>query len=132
MQTVIKYQDTALPLAATDVTLFNSSVAFPPGGSFHLLNQQWFQWSILFTSAGAGVVEGSFSEDKGVTWTQFYTSDSIASTVPSEDEVYVGMYKDVLFELNMDANTTVFSARLALNDCKPTSKVTAADLLVDG
>ncbi len=135
MQTVIKYQDTALPTAAANVTLFNSATAFPPGGSFHLLNQQWFQYSLFMDSAGdtaTGTVIGSYSDDKGVTWNVFYTSAPHAEDAEVSDEVYVGMFKDVRFQLDVATeNLTVFRANLSLNDCKPTSKVTANDVLVD-
>lgn len=136
MQTTIKYQDTALPIVGTPVTLFNSVTAFPPGGSFHLLNQQWFQYNIKqTTTAGSGtaVVTGEFSEDKGATWIVYYTSGSITDTGGREDEVYVGGYKDVRFRALYSTNaTTVFNAILSLNDCKPTSKVTVNAVLVDG
>lgn len=130
MQTVIKYQDTALPLADTAVTLFNSVTAFAPGGSFHLLNQQWFQYQLFFDTAGAntGTVTGAYSNDNGVNWRTFYTRGTLAEVTVHSDEVYVGMFKDIRFQFTMaTANTTIFEANLALNDCKPTSKVTAGD-----
>jgi hypothetical protein len=145
MQTVIEYQDTPLPIVgvvatlANAVTLFNSAVAFaspstPSGGSFHLLNQQWFQYNIFFDSAadtGVGNVVGQFSDDKGATWTTYYTSLNIANVTPESDEIYVGMFKDVRFMyVQTVSETTVFSANLALNDCKPTSKITLDDRLV--
>ena len=141
MHTDIKYQDTALPAAApTTVTLFNSVVAFPPGGSFHLLNQQWFQWSINAASAAGtatGVVTGAFSVDKGVTWVDFYTEATAAGndplTINEEDEVYVGLYKDIRFQYtNSTQALTTFDVQMRLNDQKATSKVTASDVLVDG
>jgi hypothetical protein len=133
MQTVIKYQDTALPTAAADVTLFNSVTAFPPGGSFHLLNQQWFQYSLFMDSAGDGATAdllGQYSNDKGVTWNTFYTSAGMVEDAEVSDEVYVGMFKDVRFTLNVGGeNLTVFRINMALNDCKPTSKTSNADEL---
>lgn len=135
MQTVIKYQDTALPTAAANVTLFNSVTAFAPGGSFHLLNQQWFQYSLFMDSAGdtaTATVIGSYSDDKGVTWNTFYTMPAIAEDTEFSDEVYVGMFKDVRFQLDVaNENLTTFRVNMALNDCKPASKVTEGDLLVD-
>lgn len=136
-QTVINYAGTALPVQNVAVTLFNSVTAFPPGGSFHLLNQQWFQYSLFFdgaTGSITGTVVGSYSDDKGTTWRQFYTSGTLNDDLANEDEVYVGMYKDVRFQFTVTNGTedsTVFSANLALNECKPTSKVTAAHVLHD-
>jgi len=135
MQTVIKYMDTALPLVNTPVTLFNSALSFPPGGSFHLLDQQWFQYSLLFDGAAGsitGTILGQYSDNKGSTWTTFYTSGTLDDDVVYDDEVYVGMYKDVRFIFTVTAATevaTVFSINMALHDCKPTSKVSNADTL---
>ena len=133
MQTTIKYQDTALPTTATPVTLFNSVTAFPPGGSFHLLNQQWFQYRITYTStAGTGVatVTGQFSDNNGTTWTNFYTGPAGTDSAGTRDEVYVGAYKDVRFLLTMTTNNTLtFSANLALNDDKASSKVVPTAVL---
>jgi hypothetical protein len=133
MQTVIKYQDTALPTAATDVTLFNSATAFAPGGSFHLLNQQWFQYSLFMDSALDGATAtllGRYSDDKGANWNTFYSRAAIAEDGEVSDEVYVGMFKDIQFTLNVGGeDLTVFRINMALNDQKPTSKVTAGDVL---
>lgn len=133
MQTVIKYTDTALPTAATDVTLFNSVTAFPPGGSFHLLNQQWFQWSLFMDSAADGataVLTGEYSDNKGTNWNTFYTSGTLVEDAEESDEVYVGMFKDVRFTLNVGGeDLTVFRIQMALNDQKPTSKTSNADVL---
>lgn len=135
MQTVIKYQDTALPTTAAAVTLFNSVTAFPPGGAFHLLNQQWFQWALVFDSAAGtvtGTVTGQWSDDKGVTWNEYYASAVLNDDVSNEDEVYVGIFKDVRFLFTAAVqNTSVFVAALALNDQKATSKFTATDVLVN-
>jgi hypothetical protein len=139
--THIKYQDTALPASGATVTLFNSVTAFPPGGSFHLLNQQWFQWSINAasdTGAATGTVNGQFSVDKGVTWVTFYTEGTTSgndpATINEEDEVYVGLFKDIRFQYVAAGGETLttFDVQITLNDCKPTSKVTVNDVLVDG
>lgn len=132
-QTVIKYQDTALPTAATDVTLFNSVPAFPPGGSFHLLNQQWFQYSLFMDSAADGataVLTGSYSDDKGTNWNTFYTSGTLTEDAEVGDEVYVGMFKDVRFQLNVGGeDLTVFRINMALHCAKPSSKVSNSQTL---
>ncbi len=135
MLTIIKYQDTALPTTAAAVTLFNSVTAFAPGGSFHLLNQQWFQWALVFDSAAGtvtGTVTGQWSDDKGVTWNEYYASGTLNDDVSNEDEVYVGMFKDVRFLFTAAVqNTNLFTAALALNDQKPVSKFAAANVLVN-
>jgi hypothetical protein len=87
---------------------------------------QWFQWAVRTTTTGGtgtGVITGSFSDDKGTTWIPFYTSPaSIVDTTVFKDEVYVGMYKDVRFQLLMSTNPTLtFSANLALNPHKASS-----------
>jgi hypothetical protein len=129
MQTVINYAGTPLPVGAVAETLFDSRVAFPPGGSFHLLNQQWFQWSIANTG-GTSTVIGSFVDDAG-TERVFYTGSAAPSGDVNADEVYVGMYKDVVFRVTVSVTSTIFAANLALNDQKPTSKVTILDVLID-
>lgn len=127
------------PTITGTVTLFNSVTAFPPGGSFHLLGQQWFQYTLAIGSAagaGTGTVTGSFSDDEGTTWTTFYTATSAdgaaATPAVNEDEVYVGMFKDVRFQYtNAVEVPTVFRVALSLHCSKPTSKVTANDVLVN-
>lgn len=134
-QTIVKYQDTALPTAAADVTLFNSVTAFAPGGSFHLLGLQWFQWALVFDSAAGtitGLVTGQWSDDKGVTWNEFYASATLNDDVSNEDEVYLGMFKDVRFLFRASVqDATVFRSALALNPHKATSTRTATDVLVN-
>jgi hypothetical protein len=131
--TILSYADTALPTAAVDVTLFNSALSFPPGGCFHLLSQQWFQYALFMDSAGgtaSAVVSGQYSDDRGATWNTFYTSGTIAEDVEESDEVYVGMFKDVRFTLNVGGeDLTVFRCNMALHCAKPTSKVSNADTL---
>jgi hypothetical protein len=133
--TIIKYTDTALPTTSAAVTLFNSVTAFPPGGSFHLLGQQWFQWALVFDSAGGtitGTVTGQWSSDAGVTWNEFYASGTLNDDVSNEDEVYIGMFKDVRFLFTAATqDATVFRTALALHCSKPTSKITANDVLVN-
>jgi len=141
--TIITYDEGVPDGATATVTLFNSATAFPPGGCFHLLGQQWFQYSLRTASNGGaatGTVTGSFSLDKGTTWRPFYTSsttdadddDAAATGDVFADEVYVGMYKDVRFQYtNAVEQLTVFEANLALNCHKATSKVTRGHVLHD-
>jgi hypothetical protein len=141
-QTIITYAG-GIPTVTGTVTLFNSVTAFPPGGSFHLLGQQWFQYSLRVASdggTGTGTIVGSYSNDKGTTWVPFYTrsttdaDDDDASVVADtvHDEVYVGQFQDVRFQFtNAVEVPTVFQANLSLNCHKATSKVPDAALLVD-
>jgi hypothetical protein len=124
-----------LPTITGTVTLFNSVTAFPPGGSFHLLGQQWFQYSLRTASAAGtatGTVTGSYSTDKGVTWIPFYskaTADAVAASTATvadvfTDDVYVGAYKDIRFQYtNAVEVLTVFDPLLSLHSKKPVSKV---------
>lgn len=135
-QTIINYADTALPVQNTPVTLFNSATAFPPGGCFHLLGQQWFQYTLLFdgaTGSITGTVTGDYSTDGGTTWVTFYTSDTFNDDVVNTDEVYVGLYKDVRFRFTVTDSTedaTSFEANLALQCAKSSSKTATTDVLV--
>lgn len=141
-QVVLSYS-AGLPTISGTVTLFNSVTAFPPGGSFHLAGLQWFQYAIRTASAASGatgIITGSYSTDKGVTWLPFYsraTVDAVAVGSPAvgdvvEDEVYVGMFKDIRFQYtNASEVLTVFDTNLSLTDQKATSKVTDGALLVD-
>lgn len=134
-QTIIKYSDTALPTTSAAVTLFNSVTAFPTGGSFHLLGQQWFQWAIVFDGSGGtitGTVTGQWSADKGTTWNEFYASGTLNDDVSNEDEVYIGQFADVRFLFTAAVeDATVFRTALSLHCSKPTSKITANDILVN-
>jgi hypothetical protein len=142
-QTIIEYTG-GIPTTTGTVTLFNSVVAFPPGGSLHLLMQQWFQFTLRIASvagAGTGTVTGSYSVDKGVTWVPYYTfattdavaaSGAVAADV-QEDEVYIGMFKDVRFQFtNAVEAPTVFQVQMALQCDKATSKVVATGSTIGG
>lgn len=127
-----------IPGVTGTVTLFNSVTAFPPGGSLHLLGQQWFQFSLRTASAGGtatGTVTGSYSTDKGVSWLPFYskaTADAVAASAATvadvfTDEVYIGPFKDVRFQYtNAVEQLTVFDPLLSLHARKPKSKVADA------
>ena len=67
-----------------------------------------------------------------MTWNEFYASGTLNDDVSNEDEVYVGMFKDVRFLFTAAVeNATVFRTALALHCSKPTSKITATDVLVN-
>jgi hypothetical protein len=128
-QTIVAYTG-GTPTVTGTVTLFDSTVAFTPGGNFHLLGLQWFQFALGIGSAGGagtGTVTGAYSVDKGTTWRTFYTSTTADGTtaVPtvSDDEVYVGFFKDIRFQYtNAVEVPTVFEAQLSLSPHKPSSK----------
>ena len=146
MQTIIPYQG-GLPTVTGTVTLFNSITVFPPGGSFHLLNQQWFQYSLRVASdggTGTGTIIGSYSNAGRNTaeadWIPFYSrgttdADDDAAIVVADtihDEIYVGRFSDIRFiYTNAVEAPTVFQANVALNDCKSTSKIVLQSVLVD-
>lgn len=141
-QTIITYAG-GIPTVTGTVTLFNSVTAFPPGGSFHLLDQQWLQYRLRTASDGGtatGTVVGSYSTDKGTTWMPFYTKatadadddDTAAVGDVVSDEVYVGGFKDIRFQYtNAVEVLTVFDAQVSLNCEKESSKTPDAALLVD-
>ncbi len=140
--TILEYAG-GTPTITGTVTLFNSVTAFPPGGSLHLLRQDWYQYAIRTASGGGtgtGTVTGSYSNDKGTTWVPFYTKStadadtdnaSAAADVVA-DEVYIGIFKDVRFQFtNATEAPTVFQVNHALSRDKSTSKVPDGALLVD-
>lgn len=140
--TILDYAG-GLPTVTGTVTLFNSVTAFPPGGSLHLLRQDWYQYTLRVASpggAGTGTVTGSYSLDKGTTWVPFYTKstadadtdNAAAAADVVADEVYVGMFKDVRFQFtNAVEVPTVFQVNHALARDKAASKVVDGALLVD-
>src|SRR5690349_7097175 len=138
-QTIITYAG-GTPTITGTVTLFNSVTAFPPGGSFHLLGQKYFQWSLNIASAAGtatGTVTGAFSNDKGATWIDFYTEATTAGTAPAsvneEDEVYIGLYRDIRFQYtNAVQAPSTFDVNLALTCEKAASKTPANAVLIDG
>lgn len=141
-QTIINYTG-GLPTISGTVTLFNSVTAFPPGGSLHLMGQQWLQYSLRtgsVASGATGTLTGSYSTDKGTTWIPFYSKStldaaSVGSPVVADvytDEIYIGIYKDVRLQYtNASEVLTVFDAQVSLNSHKATSKVNDGALLVD-
>jgi hypothetical protein len=141
-QVIINYA-AGLPTVTGTVTMFNSVTAFPPGGSLHLMGQQWFQYVLRTASTGGtgtGTITGSYSTDKGVTWLPFYSKATADATAASAaaigdvymDEIYVGSFKDIRFQYtNAVEVLTVFDCQMSLNPQKATSKVSDGALLVD-
>jgi hypothetical protein len=140
--TILEYAG-GLPTVTGTVTLFNSATAFPPGGCFHHLKQDWYQYALRTASpggTGTGTITGSYSVDKGTTWVPFYTKsttdadtdNAAAAADVIADEVYVGIFKDVRFQYtNATEVPTVFQVNHSLSRDKSTSKVTDGALLVD-
>jgi hypothetical protein len=140
--TILEYAG-GLPTITGTVTLFNSATTFPPGGSLHLLRQDWYQYAVRVASdagGATGTVTGSYSVDKGTTWVPFYTksivdADDDNAAVAADviaDEVFVGMFKDVRFQYTNAAEApTVFQVNQALARDKAASKVVDGALLVD-
>ncbi len=140
--TILDYTG-GLPTVSGTVTLFNSALSFPPGGSLHLLRQDWYQYALRVASdggGGTGTVTGSYSLDKGTTWVPFYTKstadadddDPLAAGDVVADEVYIGMFKDVRFQYtNATEVPTIFQVNHALARDKAASKVVDGALLVD-
>lgn len=140
--TILDYAG-GIPTVTGTVTLFNSVTAFPPGGSLHLLRQDWYQYTIRPASDGGtatGTVTGSYSLDKGTTWVPFYTKsvadadddNAAAAADVIADEVYIGMFKDVRFQYtNAVEVLTIFQVNHALARDKAASKVVDGALLVD-
>lgn len=140
--TILSYEG-GTPTVTGTVTLFNSALSFPPGGSLHLLRQDWYQYTLRVASdggTGTGTVTGSYSVDKGVTWVPFYTKstadadddDAMAAADVVADEVYIGMFKDVRFQYtNATEVPTIFQVNHALARDKAASKVVDGALLVD-
>jgi hypothetical protein len=140
--TILSY-DGGLPTITGTVTLFNSATSFPPGGSLHLLHQDWYQYTLRVASDGGtatGTVTGSYSVDKGTTWVPFYTKsitdadddNAAAAADVIADEVYIGMFKDVRFQyVNAVEAPTIFQVNHALARDKAASKVVDGALLVD-
>ncbi len=140
--TILSYSG-GTPTETGTVTLFDSAASFPPGGCFHLLRQDWYQYAIRVASdggTGTGTVTGSYSNDKGVTWVPFYSKattdadddNAAAAADVVADEVYVGLFKDVRFQYtNAVEVPTVFQVNHALSRNKATSKVPDGAELVD-
>lgn len=140
--TILEYTG-GIPTVTGTVTLFNSVTAFPPGGSLHLLRQDWYQYALRVASdggTGTGTITGSYSNDKGTTWVPFYTKatadadddNAAAAADVVADEVYIGIFKDVRFQYtNATEVPTIFQVNHALSRDKSTSKVPDGALLVD-
>lgn len=140
--TILSYSG-GLPTVTGTVTLFNSATSFPPGGSLHLLRQDWYQYTLRTASDGGtatGTIVGSYSTDKGTTWVPFYTKstadadddNAAAAADVVADEVYIGMFQDVRFQYtNAVEVLTIFQVNHALARDKAASKVVDGALLVD-
>lgn len=122
MKTIITYNGTALPAGGQTVTLFNSVVAFPPGQSMQICGEHyWFVYSIKPDANATGnSVTGQYSNDKGVTWNEFYASAAnqpiAGAGATFIDEVFIGPFKDVRFLfINGPLPQTTFIVNMSLD-----------------
>ena len=110
-----------LPRAAEVVVLFNSVVAFPPGNNMQNMGAQyWFTYAIKpATNATGNSVTAQFSNDKGVTWNEFYASDTnepVGDSTTFRDEIAIGEFRDVRVLYNNGAlKQTAFVVNMTLD-----------------
>ena len=90
-----------LPRAAEVVTLFNSITACGNSQCVPHMNWYWFTFAIApATNSTGNNVTADFSMDKGVSWTNFYSSNAVVANEPVgdstlfRDEIAVGEYLD--------------------------------------
>ena|SRR3972149_1104825 len=100
--------DTGLPAAAEVVVLFNSVVAFPPGQNMHNMGSvYWFTYSIRPSANTTGnSVTAQYSNNRGVTWNEFYASDTnepVGDSTTFRDEIPIGEFQDVRVLFNNGA-----------------------------
>ncbi len=111
-----------LPKASEVVVLFNSVVAFPPGGNMHnMADFFWFTYAIkAVTNATGNSVTAQYSNNRGVTWNEFYASDTnepIGDSTTYRDEIAIGEFADirVLYNNGLVKQTTGFTVNMTLD-----------------
>ena len=110
-----------LPGAAEIVTLFDSTVAFPPGGNLQSLGDvYWFSYSIKpSTNATGNSVTAQYSNNNGVTWNEFYsstTNEPVGDDTTFRDEIAIGEFRDVRVLFNNGAiRQTGFVVNMSLD-----------------
>ena len=113
--------DTGLPAPAEIVVLFDSTVAFPPGGNLQNMGSMyWFTYSIKpDTNTTGNSVTAQYSNDKGVTWNEFYASDTnepIGDSTTYRDEIAIGEFRDVRVLFNNGAlRQSLFVVNMSLD-----------------
>lgn len=110
-----------LPKAAEVVVLFNSVTAFPPGRNLRNIGDAyWFSYAIRpATNATGNSVTAQWSDDKGVTWNEFYVSDTnepVGDSTTYRDEIAIGEFDDVRVLYNNGAlKQTSFKVQMTLD-----------------
>lgn len=100
--------DTGLPGPAEVVVLFDSTVAFPPGGNLQNMGSvYWFSYSIKpSTNATGNSVTAQYSNNNGTTWNEFYASaanEPVGDDTTYRDEIPIGEFRDVRVLFNNGA-----------------------------
>lgn len=118
-----------LPADGANV-LFNSIVAFPPGGSMHLLGQKWFQFTLFGSVGTTNTVTAEYSNAGRSTaaadWKLFYSAGpyDFGTDGTVRGEIYIADLADVRVLFNSNGAQTTFIANLALLPEKATSMLT--------
>ena len=118
-----------LPRAAEVVVLFNSVVSMPPGGNLHsYADFYWFTYSIMAaTNAAGNGVTAQYSNDKGVTWNEFYastTGEPVGDSTTFTDEIFIGPHQDVrVLYTNGAVKQSAFLVNLSLDSKERTGAV---------
>lgn len=113
--------DTGLPGPAEIVTLFDSTVAFPPGQNLqNMIDIYWFSYSVRpATNATGNSVTAQYSVDRGVTWLEFYasaTNEPVGDSTTFRDEIPIGEFQDVRVLFNNGAlRQTSFIVNMSLD-----------------
>jgi hypothetical protein len=122
----VKYLGTALPVGATTVSLYDSTLndadraAVDLGaGKLNSAGERWFVYSVFHDQTAT--VNGFFKCKKAdgtlSAWRQFYTLALIPGALSSVDEVFIEPYQHVKFEwVNGGITQTIFDENLILSD----------------
>lgn len=139
MKTIVEYTGGLPPNG--DTVLFNSITAFPPGGGFHLLGQDWICVTITANTGTTNTVSAEYSQAASATvaasWIRFFVTPSIDFTgggVNNTARVIIPVheYKDVRVVFSSNGAQTVFKCSLALTDEAPHSLSSATTDTVGG
>ena len=92
----VKYVGSALPGNAETVVLFSTVAAFP--GALYLASHALDRFRLSLMNDQAGTLKVFFSDNRGVTWTQYVPDDAVAASPANNDNEreYVGLaaYRD--------------------------------------
>lgn len=126
-QTLLTYTG-GLP-ANGDNILFNSVTAFPPGGSFHLLGQSWFQIAVSADTGTTNAIRAEYSlagrNTVAADWVVFYQSAALDLTPGTlatfSDEIFVGNYKDIRIVFASNGAQTAFQCNMGMSPNRATA-----------